>query len=254
MDSFLSNMNIPCYVIIPVRYASSRFPGKPLALIQGQPMCWHVYTRAACNPKVTQAWLATDDDRIYQSARDLDIPVLMTGAEHTSGTDRVFEAAQSLGLESKAVVVNIQGDEPLLAPAMIDELLEPFAREEIQVSTLARRLDRAEAERVDVVKVVTDRQGRALYFSRSLIPFYRDQATHPVYWGHVGLYGYRFQALKRFQSLSPGLLEQAESLEQLRLLESGIPIQVVATAHPSHGVDRPEDLARVEQLLSKEQS
>ncbi|MCF8105327.1 MAG: 3-deoxy-manno-octulosonate cytidylyltransferase [Desulfohalobiaceae bacterium] len=247
-------MNAPCYAIIPVRYASSRFPGKPLALIQGKPMFWHVYSRAAGNPALTRTWLATDDDRIFQSALDLEVPVLMTGSHHQSGTDRVFEAAESLRLEPEAVVLNIQGDEPLLAPAMIDQLLAPFAGEEVRVSTLARRLTPLEAESPDLVKVVTDREGRAMYFSRSRIPCYRDPEQSPVYWGHVGLYGYRFQVLKYFHSLVPGVLEQAESLEQLRLLESGVPIQVAPTEHRSYGVDRPEDLAEVENMLEMEQS
>lgn len=247
-------IDVPCYAIIPVRYASSRFPGKPLALIQGKPMFWHVYQRTQGNPALSRVWLATDDDGIFQAAQDLQVPALMTGSHHQSGTDRVFEAAESLRLESEAVVLNIQGDEPLLAPAMIDLLLAPFAREEVRVSTLARRLTPEEAELPDQVKVVTDREGRALYFSRSRIPFYRDRVSCPAYLGHVGLYAYRFQVLKYFHSLRPGILEQAESLEQLRLLESGIPIQVSLTEHSSHGVDRPEDLAEVERILKMEQS
>ncbi len=242
------------YAIIPVRYASTRFPGKPLARIHGKPMFWHVYQRTSKNQMLAKTVLATDDDRIFQAAREYDVPVLMTGGRHRSGTERVFEAAQFLKIAPDSVVVNIQGDEPALVTGMIDQLLAPFDRQEVQVSTLARRLEPPEADRPDVVKVVLARDGRALYFSRSKIPYQHANQTAASYLGHIGLYAYRYQTLKYFQSLGPGRLEQAEKLEQLRLLEWGIPIDVVLTQHRSHGVDRPEDLAAVERIMIEEQA
>ena len=217
-------------------------------------MFWHVYQRAAKSPFLEKTVLATDDSRIYEAAREYDIPVVMTAGHHRSGTDRLVEAAATLGLGPESVVVNVQGDEPLLATEMIDELLGPFDREEVCVSTLARRLDPADAERPDLVKVVLDRMGRAMYFSRSQVPFRNRDQQPPEYWVHVGVYAYRYQTLQRFHALKPGRLEQAEKLEQLRLLENGIPIHVVPTAHISHGVDRPEDLAAVEQRMIQEQA
>ena len=242
------------FAIIPVRYASTRFPGKPLARIRGKPMFWHVYQRTAKNQALAKTVLATDDPRIFQAAREYEVPVLMTGGHHQSGTERVFEAAQLLGVAPDSVVLNIQGDEPALATGMIDQLLAPFEQKEVQVSTLARVLESSEAERPDVVKVVIDQDGRALYFSRSKIPYQHPDQAAPPYLGHIGLYAYRYQTLSHFHALRPGQLERAEKLEQLRLLECGIPIDVVLTHYRSHGVDRPEDLVAVEHMMSEEQA
>ncbi len=234
----------PCYGIIPARYASTRFPGKPLADILGRPMVWHVYQRAIGCPLFGKVVVATDDHRIYNAACKYNVPVLMTGTEHASGTDRVLEAAEQLSVPEDAVVVNIQGDEPLLDPAMLTSLVEPFADPAIRVTTLATRIDAAEAADPDQVKVVWTKRGGALYFSRAPIPYDRDGGGG-TYWGHVGLYAFRMEALRRFTALGPSELERCEKLEQLRLLENDIPIYVVPTTHRTCGVDRPEDVDKV---------
>jgi 3-deoxy-manno-octulosonate cytidylyltransferase (CMP-KDO synthetase) len=233
----------PCYGIIPARYKSHRFPGKPLADILGKPMFYHVYQRATSCPLLQQVWLATDDQRIYDAAKSLSVPVVMTDPNHPSGSDRIMEAARILGLEDSAVVANIQGDEPALDPEMLRRLLEPFADAQLQVTTLARVIDAKQAENPDRVKVVRSEKGNALYFSRSKIPFIRDDDhTNTQYLLHIGIYAYRLSALKIFTSLPPSPLEQIEKLEQLRLLEAGIGIHVVLTDYQGFGVDRPEDL------------
>jgi len=238
---------IKYYGIIPARYASTRFPGKPLAEICGMPMFWHVYQRAVHCPELSAVALATDDGRIEAAAKKLGVPVMMTQNDHPSGTDRVLEAALKMDIDDNAVVVNIQGDEPAMQPQMISELIAPFASPETQVSTLARKIDRHAADSPDQVKVVTDNAGRAIYFSRSLIPYPRDAELFE-FLGHIGLYAFRMNALKQFVSLPPGRLEGIEKLEQLRLLENGIPIHVVVTERQSFGVDRPEDIERISRM------
>jgi len=240
-----------CHGIIPARYESSRFPGKPLAEIGGRPMFWHVYTRAAACPQMTSVTLATDDQRIFDAAKALGVPVVMTRSDHSSGTDRVLEAAQALSIDSGAVVVNIQGDEPCLEPAMLSELLVPFADSHIRVTTLATTIGEDEARCPDRVKVVRAANGRALYFSRSLVPFDRDEKIHGFLL-HIGLYAFRMEALERFGQLHPSPLEKREKLEQLRLVEDGIDIYVTETRHVCHGVDRPEDLEKVKTILEND--
>jgi 3-deoxy-manno-octulosonate cytidylyltransferase (CMP-KDO synthetase) len=232
--------------IIPARYHSSRFPGKPLALICGKPMFWHVAQRAAACPQVDRVVLATDDPRIEAAAHDLGVDVLRTG-EHVSGTDRVLEAARLLGASASTIVLNVQGDEPLLHPSMLEELIAPFADPDIGATTLARPISAQEALRPDTVKVVRTLTGRALYFSRAPIPYGRE---HPAtFLGHVGLYGFRFPVLEKFSVLEQSPLERTECLEQLRLLEAGIPIFVGITSHVTHGVDRPEDIPTVTRMM-----
>lgn len=244
------NKNFPkCYGIIPVRYASSRFPGKPLADICGKPMFWHVYTRTSMAATLVRVVIATDDNRIMDVARKLDVPAVMTAADHASGTDRVHEAAEKIGVEPDAVVVNIQGDEPLLDPKMLEELVAPFSDANVSVSTLARHISPADAQSPDLVKLVVAKNMDALYFSRSVIPFARDDAIGG-YLGHVGLYAFRKSVLDRFVNLAPGRLERIEKLEQLRFLENNIPIRVVKTTHESIGVDRPGDIARVVEIMT----
>jgi 3-deoxy-manno-octulosonate cytidylyltransferase (CMP-KDO synthetase) len=233
----------PCYGIIPARYKSHRFPGKPLADILGKPMFYHVYERATSCPLLAKVWLATDDQRIFDAAEKLAVPVVMTNPDHPSGSDRIMEAAEILGLEDSSVIVNIQGDEPALDPDMLRRLVEPFADPEIKVTTLARIIDAKQAENTDRVKVVRSVRGQALYFSRSKIPFIRDDAqTDTDYLLHIGIYAYRLSALRTFTSLPPSPLEEIEKLEQLRFLEAGISITVVLTDYQGFGVDRPEDL------------
>jgi len=242
-----------CYGIIPARYQSERFPGKPLADIQGKPMFWHVFQQAQKCRHFFETVLATDDERIYSAAQTLQIPVVMTGSNHPSGTDRVLEAATLLGAPDDAVVVNIQGDEPLLEPNMLNCLIAPFTSPEIHVTTLAKKISSKEAENPDRVKVVMTADGRALYFSRSPIPYPRRNRRQ-MYYGHVGLYAFRMETLLKFQKLGPGRLETIESLEQLRLLENGIAIRVVITEHESIGVDTPDDLKRVIEIMKKDLS
>jgi 3-deoxy-manno-octulosonate cytidylyltransferase (CMP-KDO synthetase) len=237
--------------IIPARYASSRFPGKPLALILGRPMVAHVYERARRCPELDRVVLATDDDRIRDAAHELGIPVVMTSPEHPSGSDRVLEAALALGATDEHVVVNIQGDEPALDPAMLSELVAPFNGPEgaaVRVATLATDLPPDQADNPDRVKVVLARDGNALYFSRAPIPFGRD-GTHREHRLHLGLYAFRLEALRRFAALPRGRLEALEQLEQLRFLENGIPVRVSLTRHVSQGVDRPEDLETVTKII-----
>lgn len=243
-----------CIGIIPARYESSRFPGKPLADLLGKPMFWHVYTRACQCAALERVVLATDDARIRSAAEALDVPVVMTRPDHPSGTDRVLEAAGLLGLDTTphAVVVNIQGDEPALAPGMLGELVAPFADPKVQTTTLAHVIDAVDSQRLDRVKVVCSASGRALYFSRAAIPYPQSSAGGSAYLGHIGLYAYRYQRLVDFAGLGPSPLEKTEKLEQLRLLENDLEIHVVVTRHRSIGVDRPQDLERVRPLLESE--
>jgi 3-deoxy-manno-octulosonate cytidylyltransferase (CMP-KDO synthetase) len=238
------------YAIIPARYESSRFPGKPLALIHGKPMFWHVMHRASLCPLVRTVALATDDERILRAAADLGMTALMTSPEHASGTDRVLEAARLLGASPDSVIVNVQGDEPALNPEMLTELISPFEDPAVQVTTLGHSITAREAQSPDRVKIVRAADGRALYFSRAAIPFGRDNT--PEYLGHIGLYGLRMCILEKFSALGESPLERLEKLEQLRLLEAGLPIPVVLTRHKSHGVDRPEDLLTVSALMRGE--
>lgn len=240
-----------CYGIIPARYASTRFPGKPLADIAGKPMFFHVYERAIKCPDLAKTVLATDDERIYSAAKTLGVPVVMTRKDHPSGTDRVLEAAKLLNLPEDSVIVNIQGDEPLLEPAMLTELVGPFvSSDNIEVTTLARKTGGNEAGNPNLVKVVFSKTGKALYFSRSPVPYYRDKQGGD-YFGHVGLYAFRMKTLIKFVSLGPSSLETAEKLEQLRLLENDISVHVVITDYKSAGVDCPEDLKTIRDILEK---
>jgi 3-deoxy-manno-octulosonate cytidylyltransferase (CMP-KDO synthetase) len=237
-----------CFGIIPARYESTRFPGKPLADIDGRPMIWHVFNQARQCPELSSVVLATDDDRIRSVAEHHEIPVVMTRADHPSGTDRVLEAAGKMKLPAGSVVLNIQGDEPLLVPGMLTELVQPFSNPQVQATTLARRITRREAASTDLVKVVFSHSGTALYFSRLPIPYHRD-TSKDHYYGHIGIYALRMQTLERFVALDQSRLEVTERLEQLRLLENNIPLHVVLTEHRSIGVDRPEDLQVVEKII-----
>ena len=246
----------PCYGIIPARWQSSRFPGKPLALILGKPMFVHVYERAAGCPDLQAVYLATDDTRIADAAKEHNVPCVMTPVNCASGSDRVCKAALDLGLPDNAVIINIQGDEPALEPAMLSELVQPFFTDPaVRVTTLACELSAALAANPDRVKVAADLYGNALYFSRALIPHNRDvESDDRPRLGHIGLYAFTFETLRRFTALSPAPLEKLEQLEQLRLLENNIPIRVIRTGHALHGVDRPQDVAELENILRKKQA
>jgi len=241
-------MHHQVHAIIPARYASTRFPGKPLALLHGKPMFWHVWSRAMRCRVLSSVTLATDDERIKVAADALTVPVLMTG-EHQSGTDRVHEAALLLGLPANAVIINIQGDEPALDPEALALLVGAFSDPLVQAATLAHPLDPTDLMHPDKVKVVLAANGDALYFSRAGIPFSRDgERALPAY-GHIGLYAFTMRTLSRFVALPPSLLERTEKLEQLRLLENNIPIRVLLTDKTFFGVDQVEDVTRVLPLL-----
>ncbi|SDN20741.1 3-deoxy-manno-octulosonate cytidylyltransferase (CMP-KDO synthetase) [Desulfonauticus submarinus] len=244
--------SIPFYGFIPARYASTRFPGKALAEICGKPMFWHVYTRAKKCKLFKKIYLATDHQLIFQKAQELNIPVILTSSTHKSGTDRILEAAEKLALPSESVIANIQGDEPLINPEMLKELLAPFKNKDIQVTTLAKKISEKDAENPNQVKVVIDKYNFALFFSRSKIPYPRNKSN--LFLGHIGLYAYRYTALKKFACLKRGELERIESLEQLRFLENQIPIYIVKTNYTSIGVDTPEDLEEVKQILKKQEN
>jgi len=234
--------------IIPARYASSRFPGKALARLGNSTLLEHVYDRVMMARYLTSVIIATDDRRIAEEARRFGARVSMTRADHPSGTDRCAEVASAF--EDVELVVNIQGDEPLIDPAAIDSAVLPLVEEEsIPMATLKKRIeDPREIDDPNVVKVVTDRFENAVYFSRSTIPYPRDNEA-VAHYKHIGLYIYRRNFLLRYPDLPVGALEKAEKLEQLRALENGFNIRVVETDYESFGVDTPADLERVRQLI-----
>jgi 3-deoxy-manno-octulosonate cytidylyltransferase (CMP-KDO synthetase) len=235
-------------VVIPARWASVRFPGKALAEIDGKPLIRHVWDRAARLRTVERVVVATDDERIAAAVRAFGGAVAMTRSDHPSGTDRVAEVMRS---EKADLVVNLQGDEPIFDAAAVDELVRLMAGDPaIQMGTLAHPIkDTDEREDWNVVKVVLDQAGYALYFSRAPIPF-RRQAGFAATLRHPGIYVFRSAFLQRFASLAPTPLEQTETLEQLRALEHGVRIRVVIAAHGSLGVDTPADLKRLADHLA----
>ena len=239
----------PVIAIIPARYQSTRLPGKALADIGGHPMIEHVYRRASSASSVSSVLVATDDERILEAVRGFGGVACMTSADHQSGTDRLAEVAAELGAD---IIVNVQGDEPLIEPAMIDEAIEPLLADPLVVmSTLRRRIDNeSELKNPNVTKVVVDREGYALYFSRAPIPFTRNGNAAARAWRHVGLYVYRRDCLLQLAALPQSELERSEALEQLRALEHGIRILAVETQHDSIGVDTAEDLERVRRLMA----
>ena len=246
-------------VIIPARLASTRLPNKPLADLGGKPMIVRVAERAM-QSGAAQVIVATDHADIFSACRQNNIAVQMTRADHPSGTDRIAEVAAALGLPDDAVVVNVQGDEPLIDPSLIAATAALIAHD-VPMATAAHAIaDMAEAFNPNVVKVVLNKAGRALYFSRATIPWHRDGFAHgreqmPAAYAplrHIGLYAYRNAFLQEYPQLSVSPLEQIEALEQLRVLWHGVPIAVHVTPHaPAAGVDTPEDLLRVRQYFSQ---
>lgn len=234
--------------VIPARYASSRFPGKALAPLAGKPLIQHVYERAARARYLSHLVIATDDERIAAAARAFGAPVCMTRADHPSGTDRTAEVASA---DPAEIVVNVQGDEPLIDPDAIDAaILGLLEAPEVSMGTLKKLIhDPSELANPNVVKVVTDRFGNAIYFSRARIPYVRSGVEEAPCYKHIGLYVYRRDFLLAYPQLPVGPLERAEKLEQLRALENGYRIRVVETDYESRGVDTPEDLQAVEKLL-----
>lgn len=245
-------------VVIPARYASTRLPGKPLQDIAGKPMVQHVWEQA-CKSSATQVVVATDDARIVEACKAFGAQVLLTRVDHNSGTDRLAEVAAALGLAADAIVVNVQGDEPLIDAALIDAVADLLARRaDCVMGTAAHAIASAdELDNPNVVKVVLDAAGRALYFSRAPIPWWRDARAAgasplptPPALRHIGLYAYQAGFLRRFPSLPAAPLEKIESLEQLRVLWHGERIAVhVTDSAPGPGVDTPEDLERVRAMF-----
>ena len=240
--------------IIPARYSSSRFEGKHLADIAGIPMIQHVYERVQRAKTVSHVAVATDDERIVAAVRKFEGNAILTSARHRSGTDRIAEAIQSLDLEESDIVVNIQGDQPLFEPSQIDEVVAPLLDDPLlNFCTLIYRIRREEEiYHPNAVKVVFDEDHFALYFSRATIPYVRDGSDEVSYYKHHGIYSYRKDFLVTFTGLSEGYLEKLEALEQLRALEHGYRIKVVETEYDSVEVDTPEELERVEKILSDE--
>ncbi|HSF67202.1 MAG TPA: 3-deoxy-manno-octulosonate cytidylyltransferase [Nitrospiraceae bacterium] len=240
-------------VVIPARYGSSRFPGKPLVLLGRKPMIQHVYEQAAACRVVTEVLVATDDDRIKQTVEGFGGRAVMVAGDYRTGTDRVAGAARMF---SGDYFVNLQGDEIPMQPDLLTDLIEPFLKSDAGMGTLKRRIDSTEdIHNPSVVKVVSDQFGHALYFSRAPVPMVRDDAGRRAVVGlhymHLGLYMYRRDTLLNLASLPTGRLEEAEKLEQLRALEHGIPIRVWETAHASLRVDTPEDVKSVAEKLQR---
>ncbi len=246
-------------VVIPARYGASRLPGKPLLDIAGKPMVQHVYERA-CASGAEQVIIATDDERIFTAAGDFGAPVLMTSADHVSGTDRIEEVSRQLGFAATAIVVNVQGDEPLIPAAVIDQVADNLAaHEQAGIATLGEPITTAaDLFNPNIVKVVADEQGYALYFTRAPIPWHRDAfaagqpaAAEPVQARrHLGIYAYRVSLLRDFVGWSPVSIELAESLEQLRAMYHGTRIHIAdARAEVPPGVDTEADLAVVRRII-----
>ncbi|HYO83297.1 MAG TPA: 3-deoxy-manno-octulosonate cytidylyltransferase [Bryobacteraceae bacterium] len=234
--------------VIPARFASSRFPGKALATIAGRPMIQHVFERASRSRYLHGLVIATDDDRIAAAARAFGAPVRMTRSDHPSGTDRVAEVASA---DTAELIVNIQGDEPLIdADALDSAILAMLGDAGYAMGTLVKRIENgSEVDNPNVVKAVVANDGRALYFSRYPIPYGRPDGDPPVRYKHIGLYIYRRELLLRYPDLPQGPLERAERLEQLRALEHGYGIRAVETDYESLGVDTPEDLERLSSIF-----
>ncbi len=247
-------------VVIPARYASTRLPGKPLLDINGKPMIEHVYDRAR-ESSAAEVVIATDDERVMACVAGFGGEACLTAVEHQSGTDRIAEVAEKMGWSDDTIVVNLQGDEPAMPPALIHQVAADMdTHERAGVTTLCTRItDRETLFDPHVVKVVMDREGYALYFSRAPIPWHRDEFLHPErplpkdtdFFRHIGLYAYRVGFLKQYVDWEPADIEKAESLEQLRVLWHGGAIHVSeAVEIPGHGVDTEEDLIRVRMQMT----
>ena len=241
--------------IIPARYASTRFPGKPLAVLGGKTVIQRVYEQVSS--LLDEVYVATDDERIFQTVEAFGGRAIMTRTDHKSGTDRIEEAAEKIGSQAD-VIINVQGDEPFIQPSQIKTLMQLFDAPETQIGTLGKRFENIEGvENPNSPKIVTDNRGFALYFSRSPIPFVRGKersewlANYP-FLKHLGIYAYRREVLREVTQLPQGNLEKAESLEQLRWLENGYRIRVGLTDVETVGIDTPEDLKRAEEFLNSQ--
>lgn len=238
------------FAIIPARYQSSRFPGKPLALILGKPMIQWVYEKVNCVKSVSSVYVATDDKRIAECVRQFGGNAIMTSADHESGTDRIAECVDVLKLKDEDIVLNIQGDEPLIQEGMIHELISTIEDKNVYAGTLKEQImNREEKENVNIVKVITDIEDNAIYFSRYPIPYKRKEEKTVIYYRHVGVYAYRVFFLRKFSRLPKSHLEESECLEQLRIIENGYRIKVKETKYSSLGVDTVEQLEYVENRM-----
>lgn len=248
--------NSKAIAVIPARYKSNRFEGKPLALIDGKPMIQQVFERARNVRSLSRVVVATDDQRIADTVASFGGEYVLTREDHVSGTDRLAEAAEKLGISEHDIVVNIQGDQPLFNGKVIDQVVAPLLEDPaLPMSTLIYRIrKKEESANPNHVKAVFDRNNYALYFSRAPIPFQRNplDEVSPTYYKHLGFYAYRKGFLLSFVALPEGEWERFEKLEQLRALEYGYRIKVVLTEHDSIEVDTPEDLNRVEQFLKSQ--
>lgn len=254
-------------VIIPSRYASTRFPGKPLQSLMGKPLIQHVYERAGKAAKIKGIFIATDSLEILEAVESFGGKAVMTSERHLSGTDRIADAFLKIqqmydGIwQQTDIVVNVQGDEPMIMPEMVDDVVELLQDSRASIGTLARKIDRVEdITDPNIVKVVFDMEGFALYFSRSPIPYFRDEwedLTHlkaiglsSAVYKHIGIYAYRGEFLQKFTGLPVSQLESIEKLEQLRAIEYGYKIKIATTMYDTIGVDTPEALERVKKCLS----
>ena len=241
--------------IIPARYASTRFPGKPLVDIMGKTMIQRVYEQAKKRNRLERVIVATDNELIYKTVQDFGGEVLMTSAEHPSGTDRCAEVSEQLGLnkDAKTVIINIQGDEPFIDPTQIDLLCTCFNQELVNIATLVRKFSNSEdVASANTIKVALAKSGKALYFSRAAIPFDREASLvfdFKNYHQHIGIYAYRSPTLAALTQLQPSFLENIEKLEQLRWLENGYEIFTTLSKHESWSVDTPDDLKKMLQRL-----
>ncbi|MBN1904349.1 MAG: 3-deoxy-manno-octulosonate cytidylyltransferase [Deltaproteobacteria bacterium] len=236
---------------IPSRYSSTRFPGKPLAMIAGKSMIQRACSCALKCPDISDVYVVTDDERIMESVKGFGGKAVMTSKNHPSGTDRIAEAVEILGLNDDDIVVNIQGDQPLFSSSIISQMVKPLVDDKtIPMSTVKYRIsDPSEINNSNIVKVVTDNNGFALYFSRCAIPFYRDMPPVQDYYKHLGFYAYRKRFILEFKRLPVARLENTEKLEPLRAIENGFRIKVVETDYDSIEVDAPVDIKKVEKLL-----
>lgn len=238
--------------IIPARYSSTRFPGKPLSILGGKPLIQRVYEQTS--KVLNNVCVATDDERIYNKVIEFGGNAVMTRADHKSGTDRIAEAYEKIGKPYK-VVINIQGDEPFIHPEQIESVMACFDDKDVEIATLGKRFTSMEAvQNPNSPKIVVDNRGFAMYFSRSVIPFVRgveegEWLGRYPFLKHLGLYAYRVDVLKAITALPQSSLEKAESLEQLRWLQNGFRIKVAETEFETVGIDTPEDLKRAEELL-----
>ena len=232
--------------IIPSRYNSTRFPGKPLFCIAGTSMIQRVFEQAKKTQLLDDVYVATDDEKIFNHVKTFTDNVLMTSVHHNNGTERIAEAAEILGVDNQiGIVVNIQGDEPFIDPRQIDQVVKILTNnEKAQIATLKIKAENGEHDNPNKVKIVTSKEGKALYFSRSTIPFKRDASALTDYFVHVGIYAFRTQVLKKIVTLNVSSLEESEKLEQLRWLENDYDIYVEETPYMSYGIDTPEDVAK----------